>query len=384
MTSDNSTTPPGDRDELVSAALDGEVSADEIARVAREPELRRRREQFESVRRQLSGHDPLPHSTLEAAVTRAVRAASEQVEPPAGPAGDLHRHAHPAQTRRRFGHPRVLAAAVVAALLTLGGVAVALRPTGSSSTLAASSGGRDGDAGVGSGSAEQLAAQAHAALADGPTTALGGGSTPPAAHPSGPNAAGASTSSSIGSPPSPSAGESGPASTAERGATETSQVAGPAGSRLGGPGTDQRPGTASDNTASAGTTAPGAPAAPPGAADAATTEPPIVPQAGATPAPPRSAVDLGSYRDADALVAELRATSDRQLAGTTAEPPGPSGAPQVAFDCRARPAGELLGVARLIDSGNRTVVLLRTGTSAAPRLVGVDASNCAPVLDVPL
>ncbi len=116
----------GTDDELVSAVLDGEASADEVARVRSDPALAARLEEFRRAAAALAAQPPLPAAERRALLDRALddTADGRDLAPGTPPPGPV---APPGPRRPRRLPPAPLVAAAVIVLVAVG---VALILTG--------------------------------------------------------------------------------------------------------------------------------------------------------------------------------------------------------------------------------------------------------------
>jgi len=130
-------------DEIVSAVLDGEATADERGRVEADPAARQRRTQLAEIRRRVAAPVPVPGEAREQALAvalaefdqqRSIRsvAESEAGVDPLPPAGD---ELAARRTRRSERTARYLAAAA-AVVIVLVGIGALVRSTGQETDLA--------------------------------------------------------------------------------------------------------------------------------------------------------------------------------------------------------------------------------------------------------
>jgi hypothetical protein len=108
---------PESVDELISAYLDGEATADEVARVDADPALLARVTELRTVVSAVAGPvDPPTAEVREAHIAAAVAAAGAPAEPTGGPADLAEARAERDRRRRRLAALSVAAAVLVAVL----------------------------------------------------------------------------------------------------------------------------------------------------------------------------------------------------------------------------------------------------------------------------
>jgi hypothetical protein len=115
-----------DRNELVNAYLDGEVSADERVRVEADPALMAEVEQLRRLRTALADVAPPPEATRERAIAAALAHFDEQADAPTAPSASSK--VVPLAGRRATRWMKAVSAAAAAAVLVVGGFLIASRP----------------------------------------------------------------------------------------------------------------------------------------------------------------------------------------------------------------------------------------------------------------